>query len=52
MVCVSYGLGFFVYHLGCSTFVALGEHRIVIRYYGTSVIMGVVRCCVGIAKCV
>jgi hypothetical protein len=43
--CVTWGLGSVVYYLGCSTFVAFGERRIVIRYYGTQVVMGVA-CCV------
>ena len=50
--CVTWGLGSVVYYLGCSTFVAFGERRIVIRYYGTQVVMGVACCCAGVARCV
>ena len=49
---VTHGLGFAVYHLGCSTFVTVGEYRIVICSYGTPMFMGVARCCVGVARCV
>jgi len=35
----THGLGFVVYHLGCSMFDTVGEHRIVIRSYGTSVVI-------------
>ena len=48
--CVTYGLGFVVYHLGCSPFFTVGEHRIVIRYYGSPLVVGVARCCFGVAR--
>jgi len=50
--CATRGLGFVVYHLGCSTFVTVGEHRIVIRSYGTPVVIGVACCYVVVARCV
>jgi len=43
--CATHGLGFSVYHLGCSTFVTVDEHRTVIRSYGTPVVIGVARYC-------
>jgi len=46
------GLGFVMYHLGCSTSVTAGEHSIAIRSYGTPVVIGVSRYCVGVTGCV
>ena len=40
---VTHGLGFVVYHLGCSTYVTVGEHRIVFRSYVTPVAIGIAR---------
>ena len=39
-----------MYHLGCNTFVAFGEHRTVIRSYGTAVVIGVARYCLNILE--
>jgi len=46
--CATHGLGFVVCHLGCSTFVPAGEHGIAVRCYGTPVVIGVARYCVGV----
>ena len=35
-------------HMGCSLFVPAGEHRIAVRCYGTPVVIGVARYCVGV----